>query len=84
MMKCERCSLLIKDEETYQYHGKVLCEDCYMYVTNASKACNPMAVSSALSVRKQLGRSGKTSLTALQKQIYTVIEQRGQLPKTNY
>lgn len=40
-----------------------------------------MAVSSALSVRKQLGQSGITGLTELQKKIYMVIEQRGAITK---
>jgi len=33
---------------------------------NPPKACDPMAVSSALSVRKQLGQSGASGLTELQ------------------
>jgi len=52
-----------------------------MYVTNPPKACDPMAVASALSVRKQLGQSGTNGLTELQKQIYTAIEQRGAITK---
>jgi hypothetical protein len=52
-----------------------------MYVTNPPKACDPMAISSALSVRKQLGQSGTVGLTELQKRIYGVIEQRGRITK---
>ena len=81
MIKCERCGLIIKDEEIYDYHGKVLCEDCYMYETNPPKACDPMAVASAISVRKQLEQSGTNGLTELQRQIYTIIEQRGKITK---
>ena len=64
-MQCDRCSLDLKEDEGYDLHGKYLCEDCYMYETNPPKACDPMAVSSALSVRKQLGQSGSSGLTEL-------------------
>ena len=76
-MNCEHCGLPLKEGETYDFHGKVLCEDCYIYLTNPPKACDPMAVAAALSVRKQLGQSGTSGLTALQKQIYRAIEEKG-------
>jgi hypothetical protein len=79
VMQCERCGLLLKEGGTYDFHGKIFCEDCYIYVTNPPKACDPMAVASALSVRKQLGQSGTSGLTELQKRIYSVIEKRGKI-----
>lgn len=80
-MLCNRCGLVLKNNETYELNEKTLCEDCYMYETNPPKACDPMAVSSALSVRKQLGQAGTAGLTELQKQIYSIIEQRGKITK---
>jgi len=80
-MQCERCSLVLKEGETYDFHGKVLCEDCYIYVTNPPKACDPTAVASALSVRKQLGQSGTAGLTEMQQRIYGVIEEREKISK---
>ena len=80
-MECERCNSSLKEGETYDLHGKVLCEDCYMYETNPPKACDPMAVSSALSVRKQLGQSGSSGLTELQQKIYSAIEKYGKITK---
>jgi hypothetical protein len=80
-MECERCNSSLKERETYDLHGKVLCEDCYMYETNPPKACDPMAVSSALSVRKQLGQSGSSGLTELQQKIYSTIEKYGKITK---
>jgi hypothetical protein len=80
-MQYERCGLILKDGETYNFHGKVLCEDCYFYETNPPKACDPTAVAAALSIRKQLGQSGTTSLTELQQRIYNVIEQKGKITK---
>jgi hypothetical protein len=71
----------LKEAESYDFHGKVLCEDCYMYETNPPKACDPMEVASALSVRKQLGQSGESGLTELQKKIYRIIEEQGKISK---
>jgi hypothetical protein len=80
-MECERCGLVLKEDDTYDLHGKVLCEDCYMYETNPPKACDPLAVASATSIRKELGQSGTAGLTELQKQICDIIEQRGKITK---
>jgi late competence protein required for DNA uptake (superfamily II DNA/RNA helicase) len=80
-MECERCKSPLKEQETYDLHGKILCEDCYMYETNPPKACDPMAVSSALSVRKQLGQTGSSGLTELQQKIYNTIEKYGKITK---
>jgi hypothetical protein len=80
-MECQRCKSALKEGETYDLHSKVLCEDCYMYETNPPKACDPMAVSSALSVRKQLGQSGASGLSELQQKIYNTIEKYGKITK---
>jgi hypothetical protein len=80
-MECERCKSSLKERENYDLHGKILCEDCYMYETNPPKACDPMAVSSALSVRKQLGQTGSSGLTELQQKIYNTIEKYGKITK---
>jgi hypothetical protein len=82
-MECQRCKSALKEGETYDLHSKVLCEDCYMYETNPPKACDPMAVSSALSVRKQLGQSGASGLSELQQKIYNTIEKYGKITKEN-
>ena len=80
-MMCDRCGLDVKEGEGYDLNGKNLCEDCYMYETNPPKACDPMAVSSTLSVRKQLGQSGSSGLTELQQKIYSTIEKYGKITK---
>ena len=80
-MQCDRCGGILRENETYDYHGKQFCEDCYMYITNPPKACDPMAVASATSIRMELGQSGAAGLTELQKQIYSLIEQRGKITK---
>ena len=80
-MQCDRCGLDLKEGEGYDLNGKYLCEDCYMYETNPPKACDPMAVSSALSVRRQLGQSGSSGLTELQQKIYNTVEKYGRITK---
>ena len=80
-MECNRCKSLLKEGETYEINGKVLCEDCYIYETNPPKACDPMAVASALSVRKQLGQTGSSGLNELQQKIYNTIEKYGKITK---
>jgi hypothetical protein len=80
-MDCHRCKSPLNEKENYEFHGKVLCEDCYMYETNPPKACDPMAVSSALSVRKQLGQTGNMGLTELQQKIYCAVEEHGKITK---
>jgi hypothetical protein len=80
-MKCERCETHLNENESYLAHGKTLCEDCYMYETNPPQACDPWAVSSALSVRKQLGQSGSSGLSELQQKIYTTVEEYGKITK---
>jgi hypothetical protein len=81
IMQCDRCGLDLKEGEGYDLNGKCLCEDCYMYETNPPKACDPLAVSSALSVRKQLGQSGSSGLTELQQKIYNTVEKYGRITK---
>jgi hypothetical protein len=80
-MECQRCRISLKEGEKYELNGKVLCEDCYIYETNPPKACDPLAVSSALSVRKQLGQSGASGLSELQQKIYNTIKEHGKLTK---
>lgn len=80
-MQCDRCGLDLKEGEGYDLNGKFLCEDCYMYETNPPKACDPVAVSLALSVRKQLGQSGSLGLTELQQKIYNTVEKYGRITK---
>ena len=80
-MECQRCKLHLKEGDPYDLHGKVLCEDCYIYETNPPKACDPLAVASALSVRKQLGQTGISGLTEVQQKIYRIIEEHGKITK---
>jgi predicted HTH transcriptional regulator len=73
--------LVLREGEGYELYGKLLCEDCYMYVTDPPRTCDPTAVASALSVRRQLGQSGVEGLTELQRKIYRLIEEKGKISK---
>lgn len=80
-MQCERCHTPIEEGESYDFHGQTLCEDCYIYLINPPKACDPAAVAGAVATRKQLGQSGTVGLTELQKRIYRTIEERGKITR---
>ena len=80
-MQCSRCGSSLGEGESMDFQGKILCEDCFMYESNPPKACDPLAVASALSVRKQLEQTGTEGLTERQKKIYQLIEQAGKVTK---
>jgi len=48
---------------------------------NPPKVCDPLAVSSTLSVRRQLGQTGTEGLSELQKQIYGAVTERGRVSR---
>ena len=49
-MNCDKCGTLIKENEQMEYHGQVLCEDCYMDVLSPARTCDPWAVYTAKSL----------------------------------
>ncbi|MDX9817370.1 MAG: hypothetical protein RBT16_00540 [Desulfococcus multivorans] len=73
-MKCEKCGAEMTPEDTYDHAGSKLCEDCYMDVMTAPKACDPWAVYSATRTASQDMR-----LTPLQEKILKTIKVRGPL-----
>jgi hypothetical protein len=78
-VKCDQCGLNLEENQVNQFQGRVLCEDCCLELINPPKVCDPLAVSSTLSVRKQLGQTGTEGLTDLQKKIYETVAQRGKI-----
>jgi hypothetical protein len=80
-MKCDRCGLNFEENLVNHFQGSMLCEDCYFDLMNPPKACDPLAVSSTLSVRKQLGQTGTEGLTELQKKIYNIVAERGKISR---
>jgi hypothetical protein len=80
-MKCDRCGLNFEENLVNHFQGSRLCEDCCFELMNPPKACDPLAVSSTLSVRKQLGQTGTEGLTELQKKIYNIVAERGKISR---
>jgi hypothetical protein len=80
-MNCENCGADLKNGESYPHGGRVLCDDCYMEAAHPVKTCDPFAVSSALSTRKQMGQVGTEGLTPLQTRIIRTIEEKGKITK---
>ncbi len=80
-MKCECCGTALEQSQVNTYQGKTVCEDCCFELMNPPKTCDPTAVSSTLTVRKQLGQSGTEGLTDLQKQIFDTVSERGTISK---
>ncbi len=78
-MQCTRCGCSLQQGESFRVGEKLLCEDCYMYESNPPRACDPMAVASALSIRKQLGQEGDIGLSEQQKKIYSLVRQKGKI-----
>jgi len=76
-MNCQRCGSSIPENQETTYQGKVLCEDCCFDLMNPPKTCDPTAVHSTLTVRKQLGQTGTDGLSELQKKIYNLVAEKG-------
>ena len=73
-MKCEKCAAEMTPADAYEHGGQTLCEDCYMDVMTAPKACDPWAVYSATRTASQ-----DMSLTPLQEKILEMLKARGPL-----
>lgn len=80
-MNCERCGVDLREEDLVVYQNKRLCEDCCFDLMNPPKTCDPIAVSSTLNVRKELGQSGTEGLSELQKKIYSFVIERGTISR---
>ena len=75
-MKCNRCGSEISQNESYDYFGETLCEDCYIDARYPAKACDPWAVYSATRTRESSGQQGTEGLTELQKSIYEIVKSK--------
>jgi hypothetical protein len=80
-MNCERCGCELREEDLVVYQNKHVCEDCCFDMMNPPKACDPTAVSSTLNVRKELGQKGTEGLSELQRKMYELVIERGQISR---
>ena len=80
-VKCDRCGRELSVDNSYQYLGKVFCEDCYIDIRYPARACDPWAGYSATRSRETLGLKGTAGLTELQQAIYDFIRGRGKVTR---
>jgi hypothetical protein len=80
-MQCARCQDVIPEGEECNFHGQMLCEDCYIGAVQPPKTCDVAAVHAAKKHREGAGQTGTDGLTQLQKDIYNFIEQQGKVTK---
>ena len=77
MASCARCGREVDPDEAVRQGSRVLCEDCLMDEMSPAKACDPWAVRHA---RSSMG-SGAEALQGLEKRLYDLVRERGQVPK---
>jgi len=80
-VQCKRCGREIADNEKFEYHGQVLCEDCYIDMAFPAKACDPWAVYSATRSRQHSGFTKAEGLTDLQRAIYDFVKSSGRVTR---
>ena len=76
-MKCEKCGIELEEKEIIKHQGQNLCEDCCFDLLNPPKTCDPVAVSSTLTIRKELGQKGTEGLSNTQKEIFNLVAEKG-------
>ncbi len=74
MSKCEKCGVSTEADETYDFAGESLCEDCYLERKIKPVTCDPWAVYSA---RNTSGQAPQ--LTDIQGRILDLIKTEGPL-----
>ena len=73
---CERCGKEVEEQQSYEYLGRIYCEDCYMDILSPPKACDPWAVYTA---RSSLQAQDKFSaLTPVQRRIADYVKEKGE------
>ena len=80
-MKCGQCQREISSDDSFDYQGQVLCEDCYMDLRQPVKTCDPWAVYIAGRTRESSGVTGTEGLTERQKAIYDFVCSRGKVTR---
>ena len=76
-IECARCKVRVKTEDSYNFHGQDLCEDCYMGAMQAPKTCDVAATHLAKKHRQATGQTGTEGLLPIQKEIYELIKRKG-------
>jgi hypothetical protein len=75
---CTKCGASTEGEESREYLGEVLCEDCYLDALSPVKTCDPWAVHTARSLKDL---PGGLTLTPRQQQLYDLVKEQGEVAK---
>jgi hypothetical protein len=71
---CEKCARSVDPSESYEYAGRLLCEDCYLEQVATPKTCDPWAVYSAKKTTEK-----NAELTAIQQKMLDLLRDKGPL-----
>ncbi len=74
-MQCIKCGDSIEAGEEREFHGRVLCEDCYMDSLSPPRTCDPWAVHTAKSLLKE--ERPESLLNPTQARILQILEHTG-------
>ena len=73
----ENCQAEIEESEGRDFHGQLLCDDCYLDALSPARTCDPWAVRSA-GLAKERGDATEHA-GGLQQQILELIQKSGGL-----
>lgn len=73
-MECAKCREPIEPGEEKEFHGRTLCEDCYMDALSPTRTCDPWAVHSAKTFQKE---AGTTEVNPVQVNILQYLQESG-------
>ena len=75
IVKCEKCGNFIEEQDGQEFHGQMICEDCYIDALSPAIACDPWAVYSAKSFSKESGTG--SNITETQSKILQILKETG-------
>ncbi len=75
-MNCEKCGDAIPTNEERDFHGRKLCEDCYMDALSPARTCDPWAAHSAKNLR-DAGMGAGPEVSPRQQSILDVLRETG-------
>jgi hypothetical protein len=67
--------MIIGKKDAREFHGRMICEDCYIDALSPAKACDPWAVYTAKSFSKE--HDTGTTITETQTKILRILKETG-------
>ena len=81
-MECAHCKQTVPEYDSYNYYGKILCEDCYIQAIEPPRTCDVAAVHAAKTHREMFGQTGTDGLTEQQKDIFEHVKKHNKATKS--